>query len=397
MNRAAAIGSAPPLSRAFPDTYEPILELLRQTVSPKIAGYSIRKIKTAVRVETQPLGITPKSDEPFKVFSGSSDKGGHAASLPPQDNTGPTNVYRISLRTGTGPPDPAELILKHVSALRSRSDDASSPDREVRFYTDLLPRTGILLPVVYYAGLDWLARDRLILLEDLKDRYRFPPSTYLWRPAEIERFLKAYAHLHVSGGDLLPPEDQRGWMFTYYRPRWSVEEVLRKVNDLHAWGIWPTLPSAEKLIERTLASLKELPGPSPTLLHHDVYPPNVGLPVNPDGHAVIIDWEMGGWGPAEIDLAYLLTQPFGASARIGRQQALDSYWSHRRALEGRLPPAAERRCRQWLAEALFCLAEIGVAHRVARQPFPRGSAPDRYWQAMYGVVFKRLIELGSVL
>jgi Phosphotransferase enzyme family len=355
MSRVGALNEATLPSWSFPQEYSPSLDLLRQLVDEEVSGFTIRKIKK---------------------------------------NAGPASVYRIYLQYPRGAAGPASVILKHISG--HWPDDPSLPEREVRFYTQLLPRSGIELPVVFYAGMDPQGNDRLILLEDLGDRFRFPPPTYRWRPGEVERFLRAYAHLHVLGVDRLPPVSHRGWMFTYFHPRWNSEDVLRQLDDLHTWGFWPALAGADKLIEHTLEGLKNLPESSHTLVHHDVYPPNIGLPASPGEHAVIIDWEMGGWGPGEIDLAYLFTQPYGASAEIPRHEALDAYWIHRQELEGRLPAASERMGRQWLADSLFALGEVGVAHRVALQPFPPGSAPHRYWQAMYAVLYNRLAELASI-
>jgi aminoglycoside phosphotransferase (APT) family kinase protein len=134
-----------------------------------------------------------------------------------------------------------------------------------------------------------------------------------------------------------------------------------------------------------------------TVLHNDVYPGNVGLPYDPGGEAALVDWEMVGWGMAELDLAFMFTQPYRSARQIDRTAALDYYWDQRQRLEGRVPGAEERQARQRHADALWALSLVPRAQEVARSPFPPGSAPADYWDAMYGVLYERLADLCSDL
>jgi hypothetical protein len=85
--------------------------------------------------------------------------------------------------------------------------------------------------------------------------------------------------------------------------------------------------------------------------------------------------------------------PFRSTRNICRQAALDYYWARREMLEGQRPPARERRAMQRHADAVWALYLIPVAHRVAKKPYPPGSGPRAYWDAMFGVLYERLEEL----
>ncbi len=102
---------------------------------------------------------------------------------------------------------------------------------------------------------------------------------------------------------------------------------------------------------------------------------------------------MVGWGLAEMDLAYMFLGPFGNHRRLNRQKALDYYWRQRQQLSGQRPPADELKALQFYADALWALWLIPVASKVARSPYPPGSPPRLYWDAMYVVLSQRLKEL----
>ena len=89
---------------------------------------------------------------------------------------------------------------------------------------------------------------------------------------------------------------------------------------------------------------------------------------------------------AELDLAFMFTQPFRSERNIDKQAALNYYWDQRHALDGGRPLASERQAAQAHADALWALSLIPVAHKVATHPHPPGSAPALYWNSMHTVV-----------
>ena len=332
--------------------FTPSLELIRQTLGQEVQSIQVTKIK---------------------------------------NNAGPSTVLRLNLEYRNSRAGLPAAILKWIGP--DWPDDDYVQDRGMNFYRSLLPQLPLAQPELYHAGVEADNGVHYLLMEDLSGRYRFPPATYRWRPDEISCFLRSYARLHVFGRAMLPPADRREWMLTYQRPCWEGDALLQAVSELVTLGIWAELPCLSRLVERAFEGLPWLNSLPATLLHGDLYPPNIGLPEQLDGEAALIDWEMGGWGLGEFDLAYLFLQPYNSASQACREEALRAYWSQRLELEGRIPAADERAERLWAAEVFFALAEVMVARRVARSPFPAGSAPAEYWSAMYPVLYTRLLEL----
>lgn len=339
-----------------PSAYTPDLDLLRQAISPWVTGFKNHTIK---------VGASPSS------------------------------VHRLSLEYAHGRTGIASVILKAAAPVWP--DDPNGPDREQRFYTLLFPQLGAPWFDLYYVGIDPRSQHRILLIEDVTAGFRFPPPTHAWREDEMRCMLRAYARLHSLGRNCLPPEDQRSWM---WRPAllerdWRAEDLLDLFRGLVDGGVWLPLSGIEQLIERTLADSSSLEDYSLTLLHNDIFPPNVGLPkgAQDQAEAILLDWEMVGWGLAELDLAFMFMQPYRSARRVCRKAALDYYWNQRRALEGNLPPLEQRQKMQRHADALWALSLIPVAHRVSTRPFPPGSEPARYWDSMFAVLYERLCDL----
>lgn len=330
----------------------PSLEFFRQVIHPEISGYALRTIKTSAP---------------------------------------PAKVAAVSLYSRSNREVACRLIAKIISP--DWPDDPLGQDRERFFYQRVFPRLGFEHPRVYYAGFNPGTRQRLIVMEDVSSRYRFPHPDYQWKLEEVFCFLRSYACLHARGREILATIDDRAWLLAYHRQPLGCEQIEASAHYLVSQGIWDRLPGLERLIQRTQEQLSVFSRYPATLIHNDLYPPNIGLPRNLADPAVLIDWDMAAWGWAEIDLAYLFMQPFCSTSQIDRQATLDYYWEQRLALEGCIPPHDERRSLQNFADSLFALAEVLVAGKVARSPYPPGSAPGAYWAAMYAVLYQRLVEL----
>jgi hypothetical protein len=330
---------------------------LRRAVSPALAGCSWREIKASPRSTV------------------------YRADL----------LYEDDAREADAPP--ASAIVKVLQG--PWDDDPTGLDREVRFYREVLPRISLRHPRLYGADVDEGTGTRTLVLEDLASRYRFPDPRYAWSPGEVESFLPSYARLHVEGEGALSPAGKRGWLMRPWHAGLHGPELREKVADLIAWGVWGPLPGIGELIEDTLGSVGRLATCRPTLLHNDLYPPNVALPRAGRGAPVLVDWEMASWGRPELDLAYLFLQPFRSARRVDRATALACYWEERRVLEGAIPPQSWRDAVQRHADAVLSLALVRVAHRVARRPYPPGSDPAAYWDSMFGVLEESLYRAAA--
>ncbi len=297
-------------------------------------------------------------------------------------------VYRLTLTPANGAPLPPTLIAKIIQP--NWPHDPDGPDREANFYAEIQPRLGFTRPHVYFSGCDPITRERLILLEDLPG-YATRPRTHTWTTEEASCFIRTYAKLHTAGIN----DFSRSWLYPITADRLPSPGLLTLAGNLISKGIWPPLPSLGRVIEWVLDFTPEMSRLPQTLLHNDVYPPNIALRDDLSGEAVLLDWEMAGWGLPEMDLAFLFLQPFRSAARLDREAVLEAYWRERYNLEGHAPSRSARHPRQFYADALWGLYLIPVAHRSIHQPFPAGSVPDLYWASMRGVLFEWLERLGE--
>jgi hypothetical protein len=233
----------------------------------------------------------------------------------------------------------------------------------------------------------------MLILEDLKAAYRFPRTSHRWTVAELRHALGAYARLHVLGRSLLPEESDRGWLFSYLEPPIDLEGLRADYQELVAGAHWSPISGLEDLIEEAGHGVQELAARPITLLHHDVWPSNVALPRGQDEEAVLVDWEMVGWGPAEVDLAYLFLEPYQGARELQAVKVWDVYWQERHKLEGSIPARELRQDIQRQAEVMLALSLIQVARSVARSPYPINSRPGAYWRVMHETLPSRLRAL----
>ncbi len=302
-----------------------------------------------------------------------------------------SQVVRLRLSGANGYSGPTTAVAKILTPVWP--DDPHGPDRERRLYETTLPHAGVRVPELYGAAMDRESGSRLLFLEDLEPVYRFLAPTAEWTPQEAEVLLGAYARLHVGARNLLPPVTGRDWLMQPWHTGLAPASLILQVHELVGRGIWQPLPGCEELIERTVDRISDQGTENLTLLHNDLYPPNVALPRDSAGSAALVDWEMATWGEPEMDLAYLFLQPYGSARRIDRSAALAHYWAVRASLQGSIPDPATRSERQTHADRVMALALVRVAHRVARSPFPAGSAQEAYWASMFRVLEAKLRDL----
>jgi hypothetical protein len=361
-------------------TFAPTLSWLRQTIDHRVAGFAIETFKagplTGVsRVVLEYGGNQLDEGDSRRMLDAGGTHAGKGGSTAAAHRHVPSVIVKV-----TAPDWP---------------DDPHGPDREPWFYSSLAPRLGLERPRIYFAGADPDTRCRIVVMEDLRDEYRLPPPAHHWSFEELRCVVRAYARLHQAGRACMDVADEPGalWQMALQQRAWRAEEIAALYDDLARQSIWARRIAIGQLAERTLAGQRSLAGRPGTLLHHDVFPPNIALPPDPGGEAVLLDWGMLGWGMAELDLAFLFMQPFGNTAGIDRSAVLDCYWERRSALGGSIPPTDERWALQRHADALWALSLIPVAHRAALHPFPNGSAERAYWDAMFGVLGEHLARL----
>jgi hypothetical protein len=336
------------------DTICPSLSLLRHAISPQIQGIEASLI---------------------------------------QDGPSPSAVYRVRLHYAEPRRRLSSVIVKAVKP--NWPDDPFGADREYIFYTRFLPHLDLGHAELYYAGIDKATHHRILVMQDLSPDYRFPPANHPWSEEETRCLLRVYARLHTHGRALLPEARNGGWLMPPYQERLANERIPGMADELQRIGVWPSIPGLGRLFERTRANVARLDSHANTLLHNDVYPPNVALPANLDDEAILIDWAMLSWGLAELDLAYLFMQPFRSTRLINRAEAQNYYWKQRQLLGDDIHSSQERAARQRHSDAVLALALTPVAYACALRPFPVNSAPWRYWNSMHRVLGERLAELSE--
>ena len=304
----------------------------------------------------------------------------------------PSRVDRVILESAAGQSHPDTVILKRIAP--DWPHDPLAGDRERRFYTELLPRLDAPHPRLYHAVVDPDTGYRVLLMEDLAADYAFRDRTHIWTADEVRPMLRTYARLHAHGPAALP--DDRSWLLPRHESTWRADEVRRMIHGLvGATAMSPLhVDRFDQLVDRVQAGMDRFACEPPTLLHNDVYPPNVALPhALEGGDAMLIDWAMAGWGLAEMDLTYLFMQPFRSACALDRLETLRYYWQQRELIEGRDYPLEERLAVQAHADALMAVWFVPVAHRVWTTHQASGQPLVPYWEAMFGVLKDRWIEL----
>jgi Ser/Thr protein kinase RdoA (MazF antagonist) len=223
--------------------------------------------------------------------------------------------------------------------------------------------------------------------------YRNPVRTHRWTPAEAACFVRAYARLHLSGS----PAGYREypWLFQIRAGEFHSGRTQELAGELIRTGAWAPLPGLDRLVEWVCDAGPALDRLPASYLHGDVFPPNISLPQDLSEEAVLIDWDMAGFGLAEMDLAFMFLQPFDSAASLDRELVLAQYWRERESLEGRIPTQDDRRLRQRYADALWGLYLVQVAHRSVFDPFPAESPAFEYWESMRGVLHRWLRRLSG--
>lgn len=304
-----------------------------------------------------------------------------------------STVYRLALTGVETAAGPLRLIAKRTAA--AWADDSYGPAREAMFLRHLAPQAGIPQPRLHFAGPIGREEGWLTLVDDVSPAYDFRDAAHQWTSAELRPILATYAAFHTHFMAALPALGSREWLFPPYEARVVslAGELPGMVEALVTAGIWPPLPGIGRLVESAVGDVERPHDWPETVVHNDVTPANAGLPRNGGGPAMLIDWEMVGTGPAELDLAYMFMQPFDNARAVDRQAALTWYWEQRRSLSSGIPAAADRARAQRQADTLLALWLIPVAHQRLLSPFPPGSAPRLYWDSMSRVLERRLREL----
>jgi hypothetical protein len=164
-------------------------------------------------------------------------------------------------------------------------------------------------------------------------------------------------------------------------------------------------PAAEQVEERLkeVAQLEPLAAREPlTLVHYDVYPPNVALVRGTaEPEAALIDWAAATADIGEIDLAFVFQQPYKSDRLLDRRAGLRYYWEERKRLTGK-PYDWRERVRVFRYARLQALFTTMLAiHRAWGQCVRQGlrieaASPDPYMRFFDAALDDVLDTLGEL-
>jgi len=177
---------------------------------------------------------------------------------------------------------------------------------EYNFYTKLQPLLNLPAPALLAHG--HLPQGGVfVVLEDVAINHRLLPLEHHYTTEELLSVMETYACLHGRGEKLLADEKSYPWLHPDPRTTFAPHLVRPYLQEL-AGNEWtaalatgplrsPHLPS---LLREVISRLAPLPT---TLLHNDFYPTNIALPLDRTESGLLLDWQLIGHGPLQLDLA----------------------------------------------------------------------------------------------
>lgn len=313
-----------------------------------------------------------------------------------------STVSRLRLES-TDAFTPRTVILK--SATPPWQDDPFGPEREAHVYDELLSHIPIPQARRYYSELGGTERDTKIVMQDLNDAYIFYPETHLWTWTQAQAMLRVLARVHSTAQNL--DIASRSYLMSRLCTRWTAARVREMFSDLAntSWlqeRVSPALAPLETILNE-LPELERIAATEPlTLIHYDVYPPNVAFSRAATAPApVLIDWATAAADIAEIDLAFMFQQPYGSDRLLDWRTALHFYWDERVCLTGEVYDWDERCAvfRYARVQAIFTI--LLAVHRGWEKNMRAGmqmtaDSPDpfvRYYDAALTRIIKTIQEL----
>lgn len=230
----------------------------------------------------------------------------------------------LSYEGGEGP---ATVIVKfpidhpHQRAL---ADGLGFYPREIRFYTELAPRSNLRTPVVHAAMMAPDSTDFVVVMEDLSDRGAADQrvgATWEQALASIDAMAALHAGWHQSPElasltDTYPPMLNPGYLHglpQIFAAGWPA--TLEHASDLLTPELIAFGERYGELMEFMLTASNE----PATFVHGDWRLDNLFF----DGDDVIvIDFQISGLASGTYDLAYFVSQSIERSVRAGREDEL---------------------------------------------------------------------------
>jgi Ser/Thr protein kinase RdoA (MazF antagonist) len=276
--------------------------------------------------------------------------------------------YRLEEIEARCPGEPTRhFMAKHLgreamteAGRRARPQSLNSTGRELVVYRDILSGTDLATPALIGGWAD-THRGALVL-----ERVRGVPLAEIGNFSTWEAAARWLARMHMTFASSLSGTDP-SWKHSslVHYDREQLRVTGRRGLDRAAeqrLGSARTRAAIAEAHERALSALGATGG---TLVHGDFYPSNIVVAAD---RIAVVDWELAGWGAAELDLAALIAGAWGYEQRRALTMAYHQAASER----GSTGTFAALMQRVSLATIVVALRWIGAA--------PDWKAPDDHHQ-----------------
>lgn len=239
-----------------------------------------------------------------------------------------SRLYRSLLSYDGAGVGPATVIVKFPTVIphqRGIADAFNIYEREVKAYTEIVPRSPIRTPQIHAAMMAPDKSNCCLVMEDLSGLTQAnPASGATWEQAL--NALDALAAFHATWFASPELEELSETFISFQNPI-----HLAALPGLHAVG-WPAAKEhAADLFTPELISfgdawadhlpqMLDLVSSSASLLHGDWRTDNMFF--NDEGDMVILDFQITAVGNGAYDLAYFLSQSLERETRAGREREM---------------------------------------------------------------------------
>lgn len=292
-------------------------------------------------------------------------------------DAGTTTRVRFAVASTGLPGTPEALFLKIAPpdlATACFVDAMRLGEEEVRFYAEMAPALGSLVPHAFGARFDPTTRRFAIVLEDLAARGCDLPSVAS-RPATLadaESMMRALAALHATWWDRPVP----AWLRTPTRhrrlflERTLTRSVATRAAARHASILPDEIRRAVPRILDVRDDLEAAWADAPlTVIHGDAHAGNTFR--RPDGTTGLLDWQVVQQGQGMRDVSYYLCNSLPTETRRAHERALIDRYREALAARDVVAPSADAAWRQHRLHAAYAwIAAVFTAGVGGLQPRP---------------------------
>ena len=225
------------------------------------------------------------------------------------------DIFRVELEYAPAIIEkPESVVVKLPSSFeenRKQGLDLGMFEAEVRFYNELVQKSTVGIPEVYFADIKQGTADFVVVMEDLSHLSMVDQSEGM-NVEQATAAVQILANVHATWWDRVKVTELE-WIPSMVGPRIEfVDQMLTQVYPVFAKEFEQYLPEGgleiyELFAGNYLKLTTEIASRSPwTLAHQDYRVENLMFGPSGSGQVVVLDWQGIGRGPGAYDLAYIL-------------------------------------------------------------------------------------------